>query len=291
MRIALSADELTGVAGDIAAQLERRGHQVLLHGALAASSPEGEGEREDWAWASQAAARDLAEGRAEQAVVCCWTGTGASIAANKLAGVRAALCLDAATAAGARRWNDANALALSLRSTSHAELEEILDAWFATEPSSEAGDRDNVAHLAGLAAARLGVQVQLSVRRGREAVDFYTQAFGAVELYRVGGSDQHPAVVSQLIVGDTCLWVADESPEHHNFSPQSLGGCTARMALLVADPDATVANALAAGAKLVRDVADEHGWRMGRIEDPFGHHWEVGRPLGPWPPGSPPGDK
>jgi ribose 5-phosphate isomerase B len=142
VRIALSADELTGVAGEIAAQLERRGHQVLLHGALA------DGERDDWAWASEAAARDLVEGRAEQAIVCCWTGTGASIAANKLAGVRAALCLDAATAAGARRWNDANALALSLRSTSLAELEEILDAWFATEPSPEAGDRANVAHLA-----------------------------------------------------------------------------------------------------------------------------------------------
>jgi ribose 5-phosphate isomerase B len=142
VRIALSADELTGVAGDIAAQLERRGHQVLLHGVLA------DGEREDWAWASEAAARDLAEGRAEQAIVCCWTGTGASIAANKLPGVRAALCLDAPTAAGARRWNDANALALSLRSTSHAELEEILDAWFASEPSPEASDRENITHLA-----------------------------------------------------------------------------------------------------------------------------------------------
>jgi ribose 5-phosphate isomerase B len=284
VRIALSADELTGVAGDIAVQLERRGHQVLLHGALA------DGERPDWAWASQAAARDLAEGRAEQAIVCCWTGTGASIAANKLAGVRAALCLDAATAAGARRWNDANALALSLRSTSHAELEEILDAWFATEPSPDAEDRANVAHLGELAAVRTGVQVQLSVRRGREAVAFYITAFGAVELYRVGGSDQHPPVVSQLVVGDTCFWVADESPEHHNFSPESLGGGTARMALLVADPDAAVATAVTAGAKLVRAVADEHGWRMGRIEDPFGHHWEIGRPLGSWPPSSATGE-
>jgi ribose 5-phosphate isomerase B len=290
VRIALSADELTGVAGAIAAQLQRRGHQVLLHGALAASSPEGESERADWAWASEAAARDLVEGRAEQAIVCCWTGTGASIAANKLAGVRAALCLDAATAAGARRWNDANVLALSLRSTSNAELEEILDAWFDTEPSPDAGDRANVAHLGELAAARPGVQVQLSVRRGREAVAFYIAAFGAVELYRVGGTDEHPDVVSQLLVGDTCFWVADESPEHHNFSPESLGGATARMALLVADPDAAVAAAVASGAKLVREVADEHGWRMGRIEDPFGHHWEIGRPLGPWPPGLPAGE-
>jgi ribose 5-phosphate isomerase B len=89
----------------------------------------------------------VAEGRAEQAIVCCWTGTGAAIAANKVAGVRAALCLDAQTAEGARRWNDANALALSLRSTSDAELKEILDAWFAGEPSSDAEDAANVEHL------------------------------------------------------------------------------------------------------------------------------------------------
>ena len=107
----------------------------------------GPGEREDWASASEAAARDVADGRVEQAIVCCWTGTGASIAANKVPGVRAALCVDAATAAGARRWNDANALALSLRTTSAAMLEEILDAWFAGEPSREADDRANVAHV------------------------------------------------------------------------------------------------------------------------------------------------
>ncbi|HEY4823634.1 MAG TPA: RpiB/LacA/LacB family sugar-phosphate isomerase, partial [Solirubrobacteraceae bacterium] len=107
----------------------------------------GERERSDWAWASEAAARDVAEGRAEQAIVACWTGTGASIAANKVPGVRAALCADAPTAQGARRWNDANVLALSLRSTSQAELLEILDAWFAGEPSEQAEDRANVAHL------------------------------------------------------------------------------------------------------------------------------------------------
>jgi ribose 5-phosphate isomerase B len=141
VRIALSADERTGVAGEIAHSLRRRGHRVLLHGALA------EGERDDWAWASEAAARDVAHGRAAQAVVCCWTGTGASIAANKVPGVRAALCADAATAAGARRWNDANVLALSLRSTSPALLEEILDAWFSARPSRARDDRANVAHL------------------------------------------------------------------------------------------------------------------------------------------------
>jgi ribose 5-phosphate isomerase B len=95
----------------------------------------------------RAAARDVAEGRAEQAIVCCWTGTGASIAANKVGSIRAALCLDATAADGARRWNDANVLALSLRSTSQAELLEILDAWFAGEPSEQAEDRANVAHL------------------------------------------------------------------------------------------------------------------------------------------------
>jgi ribose 5-phosphate isomerase B len=141
MRIAVAADERAGIAERVVEELRRRGHEPLPHGAL------NDTERDDWAWASEAAARDVAEGRAEQAVVCCWTGTGASIAANKVEGVRAALCLDAQTAEGARKWNDANALALSLRATSEAELAEILDAWFAGEPSPEAEDRANVEHL------------------------------------------------------------------------------------------------------------------------------------------------
>ena len=141
MKIAVAADERTGVAGEVVEQLRERGHEPVVHGALA------EGERADWAWCCEAAARDVAEGRAEQAVVCCWTGTGASIAANKVPGIRAALCGDAATAAGARTWNDANVLALSLRATSEAELAEILDAWFATGPSAEPDDRANVEHV------------------------------------------------------------------------------------------------------------------------------------------------
>jgi ribose 5-phosphate isomerase B len=141
MRIAIAADERTGVADAVVEEVRRRGHEPVLHGALS------EAERDDWAWASEAAARDVADGRAEQGIVCCWTGTGASIAANKVAGVRAALCGDAATADGARRWNDANVLALSLRATSAAVLEEILDAWFEGEPSAEPDDRANVAHL------------------------------------------------------------------------------------------------------------------------------------------------
>ena len=146
MRIAVAADERTGVADAVVDELRRRGHEPVPHGALA------DAERDDWAWASEAAARDVAEGRAEQAVVCCWTGTGASIAANKVRGIRAALCGDAATADGARRWNDANVLALSLRTTSAALLEEILDAWFAAEPSPDADDRANVDHLADIEA-------------------------------------------------------------------------------------------------------------------------------------------
>ncbi len=141
MRIAVSADELTGVAAELPEELRRRGHEPLLHGAYVAA------ERPDWAWASERAARDVAEGQADQAIVACWTGTGASIAANKVPGIRAALCADAATAEGARRWNDANVLALSLRATSAAELREILDAWFAGAPSDQADDIENVTHL------------------------------------------------------------------------------------------------------------------------------------------------
>ena len=141
MRISLAADELTGVASALVDELARRGHETIAHGAL------NDSERDDWAWASEAAARDVADGRAEHAIVCCWTGTGASIAANKVPTVRAALCLDGATAAGARRWNDANVLALSLRTTSEAQLGEILDAWFQGEPSDADDDRANIAHV------------------------------------------------------------------------------------------------------------------------------------------------
>jgi ribose 5-phosphate isomerase B len=150
VRIAVAADERTGVADGVVEALRERGHEVAgRHGALA------DGDRDDWAWCAEAAARDVAEGRAEQAIVCCWTGTGASIAANKVPGIRAALCADAATAAGARRWNDANVLALSLRTTSAAELAEILDAWFAGAPSADPDDAANVAHLADIEAPRI----------------------------------------------------------------------------------------------------------------------------------------
>ena len=141
MRISVSSDMDEPVARRLVSELRERGHDVRAHGAL---SP---GDDARWAVCSQAAAREVAEGTADQAVVCCWTGTGASIAANKVPGVRAALCTDAYTAEGARRWNDANVLALSLRLTSEPLLKEILDAWFATGAGTDAEDRENVAYL------------------------------------------------------------------------------------------------------------------------------------------------
>jgi len=141
MKVSVAADERTGVADAVVSELERRGHEPIVHGALS------DEERDDWAWASEAAARDVAAGRADQGIVCCWTGTGASIAANKVPGIRAALCGDAETAGGARRWNDANVLALSLRTTSEAMLAEILDAWFEGSPSGDKGDVANVRHV------------------------------------------------------------------------------------------------------------------------------------------------
>ncbi len=144
MVIAVAADERVGVAEDVVTGLRRRGHEVLTFGALTAE------DRTDWAWSAAAAARAVSDGRAQQAVVCCWTGTGASIAANKVPGVRAALCGDAQTARGARVWNDANVLALSLRLVSETVLDEILDAWFGAHPSDEKDDRANVAHVAEL---------------------------------------------------------------------------------------------------------------------------------------------
>ena len=142
MRVSVAADERVGVAEAVVEELRRRGHEpVALHGALSDS------ERPDWAWASEAAARDVAGGEADVGIVCCWTGTGASIAATKVPGVRAALCGDAETAAGARKWNDANVLALSLRTTSAPLLGEILDAWFAAAPSADDDDVANVNHL------------------------------------------------------------------------------------------------------------------------------------------------
>ena len=121
---------------------------------------------------------------------------------------------------------------------------------------------------------RTGVTATLSVRGWARAIEFYTAAFGAEEVYRVPGGG-----VSRLSVGGAELWIAEESPEHLNFSPESLGGCSVRILLVVEDPGAVCARAVAAGARQVVPVAENHGWRLGRIVDPCGHHWEVGRPL------------
>ncbi len=119
----------------------------------------------------------------------------------------------------------------------------------------------------------------LSVRNGAKAIEFYKAAFGAGELFRIEAPDG--AVVAQLSVGESEFWVADESPEHKNFSPESLGGATVRMVMVVADPDVAFARAVKAGATVVVPVEDkEYGWRVGRVVDPFGHHWEIGKPLG-----------
>lgn len=117
----------------------------------------------------------------------------------------------------------------------------------------------------------------LSVRRGAQAVEFYKAAFGASELFRIDAEDG--AVVAQLSVGDANFWVADESPEHQNFSPESLGGGTVRMVMVVDEPDAAFDRAIGAGGAVVWPVADRHGWRLGPMVDPFGHHWEIGKPL------------
>src|SRR5882724_3023772 len=122
------------------------------------------------------------------------------------------------------------------------------------------------------------VAPMLSVRNGAGAVEFYKSAFGATEVYRV--EDPGGAVVSRLSVAGAEFWLADESPEHSNFSPESLGGGSVRMVMIVEDPDAAFARAVAAGATVVWPVDDQpYGWRVGRIVDPFGHHWEIGKPL------------
>ncbi|MCI0534133.1 MAG: VOC family protein [Verrucomicrobiales bacterium] len=121
---------------------------------------------------------------------------------------------------------------------------------------------------------RTSVTATLSVRRWADAIAFYKAAFGATEVYRVDGGG-----VAQLSVSGAEFWVAEESPAHLNFSPESLGGCSVRMLLIVEDPAAICAQAIAAGATEVASVADAYGWRLGRIVDPFGHHWEIGRPL------------
>jgi PhnB protein len=121
------------------------------------------------------------------------------------------------------------------------------------------------------------VAPMLSVRNGARAVEFYKSAFGATEVFRIEAPDG--AVVARLSVEGAEFWVSDESPENANYSPESLGGGTVRMILTVPDPDAMFARALAAGARSIVPVQENYGWRLGRVVDPFGHHWEIGHPL------------
>jgi PhnB protein len=127
------------------------------------------------------------------------------------------------------------------------------------------------------------IQPELWVDRAGAAVAFYEAAFGASVLHRVGEGDD---IVAQLAVGDAVFWVASAQSSMKRFSPQAIGGATSRTLLVADDPDAVLRQAVDAGATEASPVADEHGWRLGRIIDPFGHEWEIGRPLGPWPPTS-----
>lgn len=127
-------------------------------------------------------------------------------------------------------------------------------------------------------AEKVSISPMLSVRNGARAIEFYKAAFGAQELFRIESETGH--VVAELSVGSSAFWVADESPEHLNFSPESLGGGSVRMVMVVNDPDAAFQRAVAAGASVVSPMTDhDYGWRVGRVVDPFGHHWEIGKPL------------
>lgn len=130
------------------------------------------------------------------------------------------------------------------------------------------------------------ISPELSVRGGRKAVDFYIAAFDAKQVYRVGGVDDASEVVAELAIGDTTFWVSDEAPAYGNYSPESLGGGSVRLLLRVDDPQAVHERAVALGATEIAPVKPSHGWLIGRIADPFGHHWEIGKPLIPWPPAS-----
>ena len=131
-------------------------------------------------------------------------------------------------------------------------------------PTQSAGNRPTVAPM-------------LSVRRGSQAVEFYCAAFGASVVFRL--DNEGGSVVAELSAGGANFWVADESPEHSNFSPETLGGGTVRMVMVVEDPDVAFNRAVAAGAKVIHPVGEQYGWRLGRLVDPFGHHWEIGKPL------------
>ena len=127
----------------------------------------------------------------------------------------------------------------------------------------------------------MSIQPELWVERAGQAVAFYADAFGARVLHQVGQGDD---IVAQLAVGEAAFWVAAADAEGGRFSPRAMGGATSRTLLVADDPDAVVQRAIDAGATGKSRVCDEHGWRLGRIVDPFGHEWEIGKPIGHWPP-------
>lgn len=147
MRFAIGSDERSEATDVLLAELRRLGHQIVrAYGPISGpDDPAHARGDEDWLEVGRGVAEAVARGDADQGIVCCWTGTGVSIAANKVAGIRAALCGDAETAAGARRWNDANVLALSIRTLRPGEVAPILDAWLSAEPDDE--ERDRIAAL------------------------------------------------------------------------------------------------------------------------------------------------
>jgi PhnB protein len=126
-----------------------------------------------------------------------------------------------------------------------------------------------------------GIQPELWADRPSEAITFYQAAFGATVVHRAGHGED---IVTQLAVGEAYFWVANTDPEQGRFSAAAIGGGTSRTLLVTSDPDTVIGAALAAGATITSPARNEHGWRLGRITDPFGHHWEVGAPIGPWPP-------
>jgi PhnB protein len=130
----------------------------------------------------------------------------------------------------------------------------------------------------------MSVTVQLSVQNGRAAVDFYKSAFGARVVYQIGGTDEEPETVAELTIGGSTFWVSDEAPAVGNFSPATLGGSTAKLLLRTDDPEEVHRHAVSFGASDAGTVKRSHGWLIGRIVDPFGHTWEIGKPLGEWPP-------
>jgi PhnB protein len=148
----------------------------------------------------------------------------------------------------------------------------------ASKKKSKKSAREPVSRSGRKPASKIATTIApwLCVRRSAHAVDFYKSAFGAKELFRMGDGD---SVVARLSIEGAEFWLSDESPEHHNHSPESLGGITVRIILTVSNPDAVFARAIQAGAKEVFPVGEEHGWRVGRVVDPFGHHWEIARPV------------